>query len=162
MKGIILAPSTTDLKLQFFSKNTTQNVQSLFAGDACCLQIKASCVITTLDFVSKMQVTEHTVGRKMERYQQNWTTDFGRIQQHFQIRNKESTTQEKTTDCFPTVFRVSRQTRQKWYLVLDIPTFTLQNTTKPPLQVQDRKHPIRKERLIYNSFVKIITDIPFS
>lgn len=116
MKGIILAPSTTDLKLKFFSKNTTQNVQSLFAGDACCLQIEVSCVITTLHFVSKMQVTEHTVGRKMQRYQQNWTTDFGRIQQHFQIRNKESTTQEKTIDCFPTVFSGIQTDKSKMVL----------------------------------------------
>lgn len=82
--GIVLAPSTRDLTLEFFSRSMNQNMQHLLA---CCLHVQVSRVMATLDLVSKILPT---VEMKIERYYQNWTSV--KIQQHFQTRNRESKT----------------------------------------------------------------------
>lgn len=62
-------------------------------------------------------IAEHTVGTKIEGYQQNWTIDFGRIQQHFQIRKRENKAHAKPIDCFPTDFPHTQTDRTKMVLI---------------------------------------------
>lgn len=62
---MVIAPSTTDLTLEFFSKNTIQNMQPLFVSSGCCLHEQVCRVIATLDLVSKVLPT---VEMKIERY----------------------------------------------------------------------------------------------
>lgn len=96
--------SQTDVLLQ------EQRLQhSASAWGQCTLDIKASCLIRTHSFVNKTEVIACKVGMKVERYKQNWTIDYERIQQYFPIRNRVSKTWEKTQifdDAFSAVLQI--------------------------------------------------------